>query len=255
MSANEGTVTCEVSDHIATLTLSNPTKRNSLTVEMWEAIPRLLNDLATNDEVRVVILRGRGDVFSAGSDITNLTYLHNSDLPGLAENALATFPKPVVAVIAGHCMGGGCQLATACDFRVAGEGADFAVPPAKLGIVYPLSATRRLVSLIGPSATKYLIFTGDRISATRALHMGLIDELVSPDLLLERGRNIAATIARRSQLTLQATKEIVDAIADDHPADELVDGWVDQAHHGPDLAEGMSSFSQRRQAQFTWTRA
>ena len=142
MSANEGTVTCEVSDHIGTLTLSNPTKRNSLTVEMWKAIPRLLDELATDNDVRVVILRGHGDMFSAGSDISNLTYLHNSDLPGLAESALATFPKPVVAVIAGHCMGGGCQLATACDFRVAGEGADFAVPP---GTVVVAAAAGRVL--------------------------------------------------------------------------------------------------------------
>jgi len=255
MSANEGTVTCTVSEHIATLTLSNPTKRNSLTVEMWKAIPRLLDELRNDPEVRVVILRGQGDMFSAGSDISNLTYLHNSDLPGLAEEALANFPKPVVAVVAGHCMGGGCQLATACDFRVAGEGADFAVPPAKLGIVYPLSATKRLVSLIGPSATKYLIYTGDRISASRALHMGLIDEIVSPDLLQDRGRHIAATIARRSQLTLQATKEIVRAIVDDVASDSLVDAWVERAHHGPDLVEGMSSFAARRPANFRWTRA
>lgn len=247
-----GRIDIDVTGHIARLIINNPDKRNSLHPDMYHQIMPALDELAADRDVRVLLVRGEGPHFSAGSDIGSLDQLHKGELPVAAEEALAAFPKPVVAAIRGYCFGGGLQLVTACDIRIAADTALFSVPPAKLGIVYPLSATRRMISLIGPSATKYLIFSGDQINATRALHLGLVEELVSPDLLDARAEHIAQTIAKRSQLTLQATKEIIDEMVDGTLTDELVDAWVSEAEEGRDLAEGMKAFAARRTPEFTW---
>jgi len=248
-----GTVSVQTDHHIVVVTLSRPDKLNALNTSMYDQLITIMTGLAQDDDVRVVIVTGAGANFCAGSDIAQLDQLHHTDWPVRAETALTDFAKPVIAAIAGNCLGGGLQLAAACDVRLAADTARFAVPPAKLGIVYPLSATRRLMSLIGPSATKYLIYSGDAVNATRALHMGLVDELVPPDLLHDRARHLAETIARRSQLTLQATKQIVDDIVNDRLDEATVAAWVDEAAHGPDLPEGMSAFAARRTPQFTWT--
>ncbi len=248
-----GSIDIGVDQGVATLTINNPGKHNSMTPAMYRRIPAALEELAADGSVRALLLQGAGEQFSAGSDIGSLDQLHRGELPVAAELAVAAFPKPVIAAVRGFCFGGGLQLATACDIRIAADTAVFAAPPAKLGIVYPLSATRRLMSLIGPSATKYLIFSADRVNATRALHMGLIEEVVSPDLLDARARHVAATIAGRSQLTIQATKDIVDGLVDGTLDESLVDAWVSRAETGPDLAEGMSAFAERRPPRFTWS--
>ncbi|MDO4716720.1 MAG: enoyl-CoA hydratase/isomerase family protein [Propionibacteriaceae bacterium] len=250
---NDSEILVDRDGAIATVTMNRPHKLNSLSPSMYEHLITAFRRLSDDDSVRVVILTGAGRSFCAGSDIASLTDLHHSHLPVRAEQTIASFPKPVIAAIRGNCLGGGCQLATAADIRLAADDSHFGIPPAKLGIVYPLSATRRLISLIGPAGTKYLIYTGDRINATRALHLGLVDELVMPGLLWERAQQLAVTIASRSQLTLQATKQIVDAHTEDTLTEELVSSWVREAACGPDLPEGMAAFAARRPPSFTWT--
>ncbi|WP_035756829.1 enoyl-CoA hydratase/isomerase family protein [Granulicoccus phenolivorans] len=246
-----------IEDRIATVTIDNPTKRNALTVAMWQELPRVYAALTADDAVRVIVLTGAGEHFSAGADIAALELLGTGQLPTVAEMAIRDCPKPTIAAINGICFGGGCELAAACDLRIAGTGARFSVPPANLGVVYPLPATQLLVSVIGPAATKYLMFTGEPIDAIRALHIGLVDEVVAPELLRDRGQALAARIASRSQLTVQAAKEIVNAIASgQEPAAlaALAGDWSAQAMAGPDLAEGMRAFAEKRPAQFTWHR-
>lgn len=250
---NDSEILVDRDGAIATVTMNRPHKLNSLSPGMYEHLITAFRRLSEDDSIRVVILTGAGRSFCAGSDIASLTDLHHSHLPVRAEQTIASFPKPVIAAIRGNCLGGGCQLATAADIRLAADDSHFGIPPAKLGIVYPLSATRRLISLIGPAGTKYLIYTGDRINATRALHLGLVDELVMPGLLWERAQQLAVTIASRSQLTLQATKQIVDAHTEDTLTEELVSSWVREAACGPDLPEGMAAFAARRPPSFTWT--
>lgn len=245
-------VQVKVDEHLAVVTLANPAKRNAVTAEMWQAIPQILADLAANPGVRAVVLTGEGEHFSAGSDIRDLDNLHHSHLPEAAEASIVGFAKPVIAAIRGYCLGGGCQLANACDLRIAATDARFGIPPAKLGIVYPLSATRRLVAQIGPAATKYLIFTSEQIDAGRALRIGLVDEVVDGDPL-PRARELAAIIAERSLLTVEATKDIVGALTSGENADERAVSWVAEANAGPDLTEGMTAFVERRLPNFTWT--
>lgn len=240
--------------HVATVTLNRPEKLNALTEGMWAEVAAAFAELDADGAVRVVVLSGAGGNFCAGADIATLATAHNSDAVTAAEDSIAACQKPVVAAIEGFCLGGGLLLAAACDVRIAASDSRYAVPPAKLGVVYPLSSTRRLLSLIGPASFKYLVFTADRIDATRALHIGLVDEVVAPDLVADRARHVAHQIAGHSQLTIQATKEIVATLVAGRPASGLVDDWVARADTGPDLVEGRDAFLGRRPPRFTWTR-
>ncbi|MFD9637869.1 enoyl-CoA hydratase/isomerase family protein, partial [Streptomyces violascens] len=141
-----------LTEGVATVVISNPDKRNAMTSAMWRALPPLLEILAADPDVRALVLTGAGDTFCAGADISTLREPgdHPKMLAVRAEEALAAFPKPTLAAVRGHCVGGGSQLAAACDLRFAEEGALFGVTPAKLGIVYPASSTRRLAALVGP---------------------------------------------------------------------------------------------------------
>ncbi len=143
-------------------------------------------------------------------------------------------------------MGGGAQLAAACDLRFAEEGALFGVTPAKLGIVYPSSATRRLVSLVGPSTAKYLLFSGELIGTERALRTGLVDEVLPVGALDARVAGFTRVLASRSLLTQAAAKEYADGRTDR-------DGhWLEQAAASDDTAEGVAAFLERRAPHFTW---
>lgn len=250
-----GTLTTDQRGHTAVVTLDNQAKRNAVTLEMWTDLVPLFARLGEDDAVRTVVLTGAGDHFSAGSDIASLDQLGDARLPVAAEAAIAQCPKPVIAAVRGFCLGGGCELATACDLRIAGDDARFSVPPANLGIIYPLSATERLVGLIGPAATKQLMFTGEPIGAARALHIGLVDEVVTPDGVLDRALQVADRIASRSQLTVQASKQVIDGlVAGDPGVADVAAQWLRRANRGPDLAEGRSAFLERRPPRFTWSR-
>ncbi|MEU0039271.1 enoyl-CoA hydratase/isomerase family protein, partial [Streptomyces sp. NPDC006333] len=185
-----------VGDGIATVVIHHPAKRNAMTAGMWRALPTLLDGLAADPAVRAVVLTGEGDTFCAGADISTLRG-SSDEAQGLAvraEDALAAFPKPTLAAVRGYCVGGGAQLAAACDLRFAEAGALFGVTPAKLGIVYPASATRRLVSLVGPATAKYLLFSGELIDAERALRTGLVDEVLAGDELDKRVTEFARVL-------------------------------------------------------------
>ncbi len=251
--AETGDVLVDHVGHVTVVTLVHPGRHNALTVRMWRLLPTVFEALTADTSVRVVILTGDGPSFCAGSDINDLADHHASDLPSTAETAIATCPKPVIAAVAGHCLGGGLQLAAASDLRIAADGSSYGVPPARLGIVYPLTATRRLLSMVGPAAAKYLIFTGDRIDAARALHMGLVDEVVPAASLRDRAMTVAEQIAGLSQLTIQATKQIVDSLVDGTLTDDVVTEWVGRASAGPDVHEGVASFLERRRPRFTWS--
>lgn len=257
MSEPTGRLHAEVRGHTATVTIDNPAKRNAMTPGMWEALPPILDGLAADTGVRVVVLTGAGETFCAGADISSLASMHDGDggrdVAPLAEHALATFPKPVIAAIRGYCVGGGVELAAACDLRIAADDARFAITPAKIGIVYPHTATTRVVRLIGASATKHLLFTADLIDADRALRIGLADELTGAGDLDARVTALADTIASRSQLTVRASKQIVDAIAAGEDVTALATTWRRAAFSGPDAAEGIAAFAERRKPGFTWT--
>ncbi|MEU6402338.1 enoyl-CoA hydratase/isomerase family protein [Streptomyces sp. NPDC046985] len=238
-----------VADSVATVVIRHPAKRNAMTAAMWRALPPLLDTLAADRSVRVLVLTGEGGAFCAGADISTLqgSPQEAQGLAVAAEEALAAFPKPTLAAVRGHCVGGGCQLAAACDLRLAEEGALFGVTPARLGIVYPASSTRRLVSLVGPSAAKYLLFSGELIDTERALRTGLVDEALPAGGLDGRVAELARILVSRSQLTQAAAKEFAGGRTDRDAH------WAAQAAGSGDTAEGVAAFLERRPARFTWS--
>jgi len=238
-----------VGDGVATVVIHHPAKRNAMTAAMWSALPPLLDTLAADSGVRALVLTGEGGTFCAGADISTLrgSPAEAQGLAVRAEEALAAFPMPTLAAVRGHCVGGGSQLAAACDLRFAEEGSLFGVTPAKLGIVYPASSTRRLVSLVGPAAAKYLLFSGELIDAGRALRTGLLDEVLPEGELAKRVAEFARILVSRSQLTQAAAKEFANGRTDRDAY------WTEQARGSGDTAEGVAAFLERRQPRFTWS--
>ncbi|GGO43576.1 enoyl-CoA hydratase [Streptomyces daqingensis] len=243
----------ESSDGVATVTIHNPAKRNAMTPAMWRELPPLLAGFADDPAVRTLVLTGARGTFCAGADISTLRESPGTSqgLAVAAEEALAAFPKPTVAAVRGHCVGGGAQLAAACDLRFASAGALFGVTPAKLGIVYPESSTRRLARLTGPATAKFLLFSGELIDAERALRTGLVDEVHPEEALDERVAGFARTLAARSQLTQASAKEFADGRCDA----ARVDHWQGVAGAREEAAEGVAAFLERREPRFTWTPA
>ncbi|MGH3310577.1 MAG: enoyl-CoA hydratase/isomerase family protein [Streptomyces sp.] len=244
-------VLSEQADGVATLTIRNPAKRNAMTPQMWREVPVLLERLAADASVRALVLTGADGTFCAGADIAALreSAQTSQGLALAAEEALSAFPKPTLAVVRGHCVGGGCQLAAACDLRFAAQGALFGVTPAKLGIVYPAASTQRLVGLVGPAATKYLLFSGELIGTERALRTGLVDEVHPDDALDARVDAFARGLAARSQLTQSAAKEFADGRGDA----ARIAHWQRVAAASDEAAEGVAAFLERRAPRFGWT--
>ncbi|MCX5562308.1 enoyl-CoA hydratase/isomerase family protein [Streptomyces sp. NBC_00038] len=238
-----------VTDGVATVVIHHPAKRNAMTAGMWRALPPLLDELRDDADVHALVLTGEGDTFCAGADISTLRGSPDEaqGLAVLAEEALAAFPKPTLAAIRGYCVGGGSQLAAACDLRFAAEGALFGVTPAKLGIVYPSSSTRRLVSLVGPATAKYLLFSGELIDAERALRTGFVDEVLPGGELDKRVGEFTRVLAGRSLLTQAAAKEFANGRMDRDAY------WAERARGSGDTAEGVAAFLERRPPRFTWS--
>jgi len=238
-------------DGVGTVTISNPERRNAMTVAMARALPGVLAGLAAAPGVRVVVLTGAAGTFCAGADISDFTdteALHGArEAMVAAEEALAAFPRPTLAVVRGFCVGGGCQLAVACDLRFAAEGTKFGVTPARLGIVYPATSTRRLVELAGPSTAKYLLFSAELIGHERALRAGLVDEVLPEAELDARVREFAAVLRSRSQLTQVAAKEFAGAAV---PTVERLEHFSRLAAESGHSVEGVAAFLERREPRF-----
>ncbi|MGZ4701424.1 MAG: enoyl-CoA hydratase/isomerase family protein, partial [Ilumatobacteraceae bacterium] len=231
---------------IATIWLNRPGKRNAMNYAMWADLEEIVLEVAADRDVRVVVLRGSGPHFCAGADITELnaarepgerSFAHvNND----AESALANLPKPTIAFISGDCIGGGCAMAIDCDLRIATGDARFGITPAKLGIVYPSTSLERATHLLGPSATKRLLFTGDLLTAEEARRIGLVDEVVDSASGDDRLATLTGVLASRSLLTQAATKSMVAGIMSHggRVPDSLRNTWAAIAADAPDTAEG-----------------
>jgi enoyl-CoA hydratase/carnithine racemase len=243
---------------LATLTINRPDRLNAVTFAMFSRLPALLAEAEAAGGVRVLVLRGAGrKSFSAGADISEFETARATpkqaavydDAVLAAEEALATFPAPTIAAIHGHCYGGGCALALACDLRFASSGARFAITPAKLGIVYPLSATKRLVDAVGPSRAKFILMSGIDIDAARAAAIGLVDEV--DDDVDAAVSDFAELLATRSGITQRAVKQTVARILDGATADDDAQAALrDAALASPDYAEGVRAFLERRPPKF-----
>jgi enoyl-CoA hydratase/carnithine racemase len=255
----DDTLKVEVAGDVATLTLNRPEKKNALTLAMWTALPGLLARIAADPAAKVLVVRGAGGTFAAGADIGEFETVYATpdstrayfDRVGAAMEALATFEKPTVAMIEGACVGGGLGLALCCDLRIAATDAKLALTPGKLGLVYSLPDTRRLVQAVGLSKAKDILFTGRLIEAEEALSIGLVDGLHAPDALDAAVAEKTAQIAAASQWTARRAKAIVGLIADGETADTAETArWLIEAVEGGDFREGRDAFLGKRKPVF-----
>ena len=247
--------------HVATLTIDRPEKRNAMTAAMWAALPGVLDALAGDSAVRALVVTGAGPSFCAGADIADLlsgpdpadpmAEVRRDNLA--AQAALRDFPKPTVAMIRGHCIGGGVEIAACCDLRFTDPTGVFGVTPAKVGIVYTPSSTKALIDLVGPAMTKYLLFSGELIDAPTALRVGLVDQLVPAEDLETEVHRFADVLASRSALTQRATKEVVAALTAGSDGEAAVAGWYRETVARGELAEGVAAFADRRPPRFPWS--
>jgi enoyl-CoA hydratase len=258
----DGKILQSVTDGVGVITFNNPAKRNAMSLDMWEGLGSALIGLRDNDDVRVVIMVGSGDkAFVSGADISQFEKVrHNAaaseeySKKSEAQRALlANYPKPIIACIRGFCLGGGMQVAMAADIRIASDNSQFGIPAAKLGIAYGYDGLRHLVSLVGPSWARLIMYTGMKIDSAEALRIGLVDR-VSPDAeLWDATMEIARTISGNAPLAIKAAKiTIAQVIKDPDKRDmKAIKQVGTDCMDSQDFREGRRAFMEKRKPKFT----
>ncbi|MEK9278883.1 MULTISPECIES: enoyl-CoA hydratase [unclassified Bradyrhizobium] len=257
----DGKILKHTADGVGVITFNNPDKRNAMSLEMWAGFGEALTSLRDDDAVRVVILRGAGGkAFVSGADISQFEKSrHNAAASeeyakrSAAQRALlADYPKPTIACIQGFCLGGGMQVAMLADIRIASHGSQFGIPAAKLGIAYGYDGLRNLVSLVGPSWARLLMYTGMRIDAEEALRIGLIERMIPDDQLWGETMAIAETISGNAPLSIKAAKiTIAQVLKDESRRDmEAIKTIGNACMDSADFREGRQAFMEKRKPQF-----
>ncbi len=270
-------LTVERDGHVATLWLDRPEKRNAMGPGFWEGLPGVMQELGDDPEVRAVVVAGRGPAFTVGLDLVYYGAKLAAGTTGgqpaagsgagrrralLADikrmqgaiSAVADCPKPVLAAVHGWCIGGGVDLITACDMRLASADAVFSVRETKLAIVADVGTLQRLPRIVGPGTVADLVFTGRDVPADEAHTMGLVDLLFEDrDALAKGAADLAARIAENSPLVVQGAKAVLRAGEGRSVADALdyVAVWNAAMLESADLQEAMQAFLEKRPPRFT----
>lgn len=208
-------VRLEVDGGIGTIRFDRP-PMNALNAQVWEELREVAAEAGTRRDVAAVVVYGGEKVFAAGADIKEMQHLSYTDMVDRsatlqsAVTALARLPKPTVAAVTGYALGGGCEVALGCDFRVAGDNAKLGQPEILLGIIPGAGGTQRLARLVGPARAKDLVFSGRFVSAAEALEMGLVDKVVAPDDVYTAARELVERYVGGPAYALRAAKEAID---------------------------------------------
>ena len=252
-------LTLSIGNGIAELLLDRPAKRNSINRAMWRGIPAVLRQIEGEPDVRVVLVRGAGGNFAAGADIAEFdtVFADAASTTGYLDDmvaataAIAALPMPIVAMIEGLCIGAGVAVALACDMRCAADNARFAITPAKLGLVYSLTDTARLVAAVGPSRARDLLFTGRTIDAGAAYDMGLVDEVVGGEGFEGEVRARAEALLAMSGRSIAAAKQILGLLEAGQVAEDARSRQIfADAPRSIDFVEGHTAFKARRPPRF-----
>jgi enoyl-CoA hydratase/carnithine racemase len=254
----DGALTLEIYQQHAVLTLDQPVRKNAMSQAMWRALPEALASVERSS-AKVLVLTGAGGVFSAGADISEFERVWANaesakayaELITRAVNALCDLPRPTLAAVRGPCVGGGMALALACDLRIADSAARFGITPAKLGLVYSLEDTKRLVDVVGPANAKDILFTGRILDANEAHAMGLINAIAQPATFDATLQNKVDEIAAASQWSTRGIKAIIGLIlAGQSRDDDRTRAAFLDATQAADFQEGRSAFLEKRKPNF-----
>jgi enoyl-CoA hydratase len=259
MSANY--LSLSISDGIAQIIIDRADKRNAMSLEMWGEMRRLVTAATSDQSALAIVLRGvDATAFASGADIEEMLSIATTDdawalmdTVRSAEQALSDCPKPVIAMIRGFCVGGGIELALGCDLRFAAKTATFAVPPAKLGLVYSLSSTKRLIELVGLGCARDLLYSARSFDGSEAFRLGLVEHVFEDDEIEQKTFDYVEMLARRSQFSIRAAKQIsAAALAGKSDQDNDVRKVREAAFSGEDLREGLAAFTVKRPPSFRW---
>jgi enoyl-CoA hydratase/carnithine racemase len=250
-----------IEDGIGWMTFNNPARHNALSLEMWLGMAEIMTAFADDPQVRVVVLRGAGGkAFVSGADISEFEKERaNAEqkaaygrIAGQGARALATYPKPVIALIEGYCIGGGLATALSADVRFATSDARFGIPAAKLGLGYEYDGLAKLARLVGPSRARDILFSARFMDATEAHAMGLVNFVEQRDSIEARVVDYATTIARNAPLTVAAAKAALNAFERGGRTDEVraVEVMVETCFDSTDYKEGRRAFMDKRPPRF-----
>ncbi|MFZ5944482.1 MAG: enoyl-CoA hydratase-related protein [Bacillota bacterium] len=249
-----------ISEGILTLTINRPKALNALNTETLIEIRDAVKAAANNEEVQALIITGAGEkAFVAGADIAqmkDLNVLDGRNMTILGQEVfteIENLPKPVIAAVNGFALGGGCEIAMACDIRIASEKAKFGQPEVNLGIIPGYGGTQRLPRLIGKGKAKYYIFTGEMMTAEQAFQFGLVDKVVAPEELINKAKEVAKTIMSKAPVAVMMAKKAINNGLDM----DLDSGIAYEAEaytttfSTQDRVEGMTAFVEKRKPNFT----
>lgn len=253
------TIIYEKESSIGTVILNRPKSMNALNSIVFKELRILLSEIERDETVKVVIVRGNEDFFAAGADLSEIERIASSVEAHLffkdaqiVYNSLESLEKPVIAAISGFALGGGCELALSCDFRIAAENAKFGLPELKVGLIPGGGGTQRLPRLIGAGLAKELIFTGDFIDAGEAYRIGLVNKIFPTSSLMEEVRKIAGKIARQPGVALKAAKLSINSgiNMDIKSAAEYEARCFEMLFSTSDRKEGTRAFVEKRKPVF-----
>ena len=248
-----------VEDKVGYVILDNPSRLNAISLSMWEKIGILLKEYEKNNNIRCVVLKGKGKkAFSAGADISEFndnrsqsdTVLKYDNVSKNSLKILQRFSKPTIALIDGYCIGGGLATALSCDIRLASKKSTFAIPAAKLGLAYDYLGIKKLRDIVGPSRAKYIFFTARQFTSDEAMQMGIIEQIFNDSDFEKHTLKVLNAISDNAPLTIASAKLAIDADPQDSKMIQRCREFEQVCFSSKDYEEGRLAFSEKRKPIF-----
>jgi enoyl-CoA hydratase len=254
-------IVAEKQGPVGWLTFNNPARRNAISIDMWEAIPKVLDRFEQDPEVRAIVLKGEGDkAFVSGADVSQYEKQRSSaegiqyyeEIASRVSERLQSCDKVIIAMIRGYCLGAGVNIALCCDLRIAAEDARLGIPAAKLGLGYRAASLKNLVDIVGPAYAREVLITGRHFSAAEAKTMGLVHRVAPVAELESLVLEYCAMISENAPLTIRASKRVVRELLKLSPAfdAEACAAFVKQCFESQDYIEGRRAFMEKRKPVF-----